>query len=349
MSKLKPLGSGIIPILLSKIYALIVICRNLWYDLNPLAVKRTGRFTISVGCIHAGGTGKTPLALLIGHYYYINGYETAVLSRGYGRKSSSQIIVKPGEQKSWTEIGDEPALMKSSFPSSWLGIGADRYHNAEKIKKQLGSRAVFILDDGFQHRKIIRNKNVVCMPPDPFDDYLIPAGTLREPFSSLERADIICLIGLKTETDILDKNYEKLAKQYPAKKIFILYQQPDQWINLNTGESAEKPPMEKPVLISGIARPHRFISMVKETGITPRKCICYEDHHIFTGNEINKVYLSGGDGIITTEKDKFRFSTINFVNQLNIWYLKIKLVFFNSISEKDFFNCFLANNNNSNK
>ena len=349
MSKLKPLGPGIIPILLSKIYALIITCRNLWYDLNPLAVKRTGRFTISVGCIHAGGTGKTPLALLIGHYFYINGYETAFLSRGYGRKSTNQIIVKPGGQKSWEDIGDEPALLKSSFPSSWLGIGADRYHNAETIKKQLGSKAVFILDDGFQHRKILRNKNVVCMPPDPFNDYLIPAGTLREPLSTLERADIICLIGLKTEEDILDKSYNKLSRQYPAKKVFILYQLPDQWVNLNTGDTAEKPSMEKPVLISGIARPQRFVTMVKETGITPHKSVCYEDHHIFTSDELNKVYLSDGDGIITTEKDKFRFSTINFVNQLNIWYLKIKLVFSNNISEKDFFNCFLANNNNSHK
>ena len=343
MSKLRPLGPGIISQTLSAIYAFFVACRNLWYDLIPLAVKRSGRFTVSVGCIHAGGTGKTPLALLIGHFFYINGYETAFLSRGYGRISSDQIIVKPGEQKSWKEIGDEPALIKSSLPSSWLGIGADRFHNAAIIKPQLGTKAVFVLDDGFQHRKIFRNKNIVCLPPDPFNDYLIPAGTLREPFSSLKRADIICIIGLKKEAAILEKDHHELSEKFPKKSVFILYQVIDQWINLNTGKTAEKPPLTKPLLISGIARPHRFIRMIQETGITPYKRKNYEDHHIFTNDEIKKLYSSEIDGIITTEKDKYRFSTINFVNHLNIWYLKVKVVFFNTTAEEDFFNCFLTN------
>ena len=345
MSKLKPLGHGIIPQIFSALYAFFVACRNLWYDLIPWTVKRTGRFTVSVGCIHAGGTGKTPLALLIGHFFYINGYETVFLSRGYGRKSSDQIIVKPGEQKSWEEIGDEPAMISSSLPSSWLGIGADRFQNAAAIKPQLGNKAVFILDDGFQHRKILRNKNIVCLPPDPFNDYLIPAGTLREPFSSLKRADIICIIGLIKEAEILEKNHQKLSKQFPKKSIFILYQVIDQWINLKTGKTAEKPPLTKPLLISGIARPHRFIRMIQESGIIPYRRKNYEDHHIFTNNEIKKLYSSEVDGIITTEKDKYRFSTINFVNEINIWYLKIKVVFFNTKAEEDFFNCFLTNNN----
>lgn len=346
MSKLKPLGFGIIPLFLSKVYLIVITIRNLWYDVNPWAVKRTGRFTISVGCIHAGGTGKTPLALLIGQYFHLKGYETVFLSRGYGRKSSGQIIVKPGMQKGWEEIGDEPALLKDSLPSSWLGIGVDRYCNAAEIKKKLGSNAVFILDDGFQHRKIIKNKNIVCLPPDPFSDHLIPAGTLREPLSTLRRADILCLIGLENETAILEENHRKLSAQFPEKTIVVLYQLPDQWINLRTGETAEKPPIEKPVLISGIARPQRFIAMVREAGIVPHKCICYEDHHIFTSDELNKVYLGEGDGILTTEKDKFRFPTINFVKVLNIWYLKIKVVFSSNISERFFFNCFPTNRNN---
>ena len=343
MSKLKPLGPGIILRISSILYALFVACRNLWYDLIPFVVKRTGRFTISVGCVHAGGTGKTPLALLIGHFFYINDYETVFLSRGYGRKSSDQIVVKPREQKSWEEIGDEPAMINSSLPSSWLGIGADRSHNAAVIKPQLSNKAVFILDDGFQHRKIFRNKNIVCLPPGPFNDYLIPSGTLREPLSSLKRADILCIIGNKNEATILEKSRQKLSEQFPKKNIFILHQAIDQWINLKTDKTAEKPPLEKPLLISGIARSQRFIQMIQEAGITPYKRKNYEDHHIFTNDEIKKLYSSEIDGIITTEKDKYRFSTINFVNHINIWYLKIKVVFFNTSEEEDFFNCFLTN------
>lgn len=87
MSNLKPLGQGMIPRILSRLYLFMVAIRNAWYDYIPGSVKNAGRYTISVGCIHAGGTGKTPLTLLIGKNLCTRGKEVAILSRGYKRKT----------------------------------------------------------------------------------------------------------------------------------------------------------------------------------------------------------------------------------------------------------------------
>lgn len=340
MSKLKPLGTGFIPRILTGLYAFIITCRNLWYDWIPWAVKKTGRYTVSIGGIHAGGTGKTPMAQLIGEYYQQKGYKIAFLSRGYRRKSKKPIIVKPGEQMSWEEIGDEPAMLHRAFPNSWLGIGSGRYRNAAIIGPQLRNKAVFILDDGFQHRKIFRNKNIVCLPPNPFNDHLLPAGYLREPISSLKRANLICIIGSRNEADTLEKIKTQLSEQYMTSSVFILCQSADKWVNTKTGLYSRRPQLKRPLLISGIAHPYRFIDIVRENGITPHNCVSYEDHHVFNSDEINDLCTSKIDGIITTEKDAIRLSTINLVNCTNIWYLKIKLEFFDDVSQRNFFSCF---------
>jgi tetraacyldisaccharide 4'-kinase len=338
MSKLKPLGPGFLPSILSGLYYLIILLRHLWYDKIPQAVKKTKHHTISIGSIQAGGTGKTPLARLIGDYFRQEGFESVFLSRGYGRKSTQNIIVKPGESKSWEEIGDEPAMLHNSIPDSWLGIGSDRFLNATTIEKILKKKAVFILDDGFQHRRLFRDKNVICLSSDFFDDRLIPAGFLREPFSSLKRADIICIIGSSNEAQVLEEKKRQLSSQYKISPIIILHHTADQWVNTKTGLHTQKLPLKNPLLICGIARPHRFVNIVRETGVTPYNHMCYEDHHAYTSHEITELYHSPVDGIITTEKDAIRLSTIKLDNCPNIWYLKINLSFLNNSDKNLFYN-----------
>ncbi len=338
--KLKPLGQSIIPRLASYLFFVIISIRNLRYTFFPGAVKKIKYFTVSIGCIHAGGTGKTPLSLLLGKYFLTKGHETVFLSRGYRRKSNKPVIVRPGEQKGWEEIGDEPAMLKRNLPESWLGIGADRYSNARKISSGISENAVFILDDGFQHRKIFRDINIVCLPPDPFNDYLIPAGYLREPISSLTRADIICLIGLKSDFEILERNKVKIENGFPKASVFILYQTIDQWVNTKTGQTSQISPFKSPLVISGIARPYRFIDIIRENGVTPCNIVSYEDHHPFNTAEIEKLCNPTIDGILTTEKDIMRLSTINLVNCPNICYLKVKLTFSDSSMGEKFLSFF---------
>ena len=100
MTKLSPLGPRLLPKILAGIYGFITLFRNQWYDLFPGAVRKLNRYTISIGGIHAGGTGKTPLTLLLGEYFQKNNRDTVILSRGYKRETTKPIIVPPGEQRS---------------------------------------------------------------------------------------------------------------------------------------------------------------------------------------------------------------------------------------------------------
>ncbi len=336
MTKLKPFGPNPLARVLSLFYLFIITLRNLWYDFIPGAVKKTGRYTVSVGCIHAGGTGKTPLVELLGGLLLKKGRDVVFLSRGYKRKSTTPVIVRPGEEKTWEEIGDEPAMLAKAHPKAWIGVGANRLKNAHTLTPRTNKDAVIILDDGFQHRKIFRNNNIVCLPSAPFRDYLSPAGYMREPLQSLNRANIICLIGLQQEAEILRKNHDRISKRFHEASVFILYQTVDHWVNTKTGQISQTCPLKSPVLLSGIARPNRFINITRENGVTPYSYVSYDDHHHFSKEEIEQLSSPESDGIITTEKDIMRLSTINLVNCPNICYLKIKLIFQNTDSEGKF-------------
>jgi tetraacyldisaccharide 4'-kinase len=228
-------------------------------------------------------------------------------------------------------------MIHSLLPGSWLGIGPDRYANALKILPRLSKKAIFILDDGFQHRKIYRDKNILCIPASVFQDRILPVGYLREPVSSLKRADMICLIGSLDETESMITIKQALAEIFPKAHIYIVHQIAEKWVNLKSGQKLKKMPLKRPLLISGIANPQRFVTLVRSMGVTPYKIVNYEDHHIYKTSELDKEIEQQVDGIITTEKDIIRLSGINLVKCSNIWYLKIKLRFFDNYSQNDFF------------
>ncbi len=338
MSKLKPLGNGIIPRFAAALFSFVIFLRNRYYDVVPWAVKKTGFYTISIGGIQAGGTGKTPLSLLVGSFFSQKNESPVFLSRGYGRKSRKPVIVAPYEQRSWEEIGDEPTLLHNELPHSWLGIGADRVSNALTLQKKVSKPATVILDDGFQHRKIFRHKNILCLSKNILNDSMQPAGYLREPISALKRAHIVCLIGTQSQKDELEQIKCHLSTKYPTPKYHILYQSADQWVNGNTRVPIEKLPLKNPLLLSGIANPDRFTKMVEQARITPYKTVCYEDHHVFTFEEISALLTPKIDGIITTEKDFLRLSSLNLENCPGIWYLKIKLTFPDRKAQNIFYN-----------
>ncbi len=333
----EPLGNGIVPGFLSSVYRGGIAMRNLLYNRVPALSGEPGRPTVSVGGIHAGGTGKTPLSLLVGKYFVEKGFTVAFLSRGYGRRSRETVICKPGSRASWELVGDEPALLHAAVPESWLGVSPIRTRAANSLCSVVPQKTVFIMDDGFQHRRMKRTIDIVCLPPDPFADTLIPGGTLREPLKNCNRAHCICVIGERRLADELGRTREKLAPLFPGKNIHILYQVPTVWRNLGTGETSADLPLKRPVLLSGIARPDRFSYLVERMGVHPSESHFFRDHHAFTREEIEKLCGSACDGIITTEKDAFRLNTIKLVYGPEIWYLKIDLCFSDVPSEELFF------------
>jgi len=124
----------------SALYGAALAIRNMLYDRLSLLSHVASRPVISIGGIRAGGTGKTPVAAMIGEYLLSRGIGVAFLSRGYRRKNSSRRIVVPDESAPWSAIGDEPALLHNRFPRSWLGIGANRCKTANLLSPLLPRR-----------------------------------------------------------------------------------------------------------------------------------------------------------------------------------------------------------------
>ncbi len=331
---MRPLGNNPLSNAFASIYGGIVAYRNRWYDTHP--GSRTGRPTIGVGCIHAGGTGKTPMALLVGGILADGGYEVAFLSRGYKRRSRKHLIVGPGQEARWEDVGDEPWLLRQEMPRAWLGIGPNRRQNASSIVSSLQPRAAFVLDDAFQHRSIFRDIDIVCLPADPFDGRLEPAGCLREPLSGLSRAHALCLVGAPEEKQLMENSRERLARLFPRALCAVVCQKPAGWVNIRTGERAERPALKKPALVSGIARPERFVRMVDSQGIGIGRRGLFGDHHVFRPREIEDLVRGGADGLVTTQKDACRLFALKLVYRFDIWYLKIYLEFSEKETRKAF-------------
>jgi tetraacyldisaccharide 4'-kinase len=325
---LKPLGRGFVPRLLAGLFAGVVNSRNAWYDTFPAASVASPFPTISIGGIHAGGTGKTPLVIVIGKELLRRGYPVGILSRGYGRRTRDPIIVHPGEEHSWEEIGDEPSQISRSLPETWLGIGPDRAANAQRLARFMAPDTVLLLDDGFQHRRLRRAIDIVCLPANPFDALLIPAGFLREPLTGLRRAQMLCLIGSRDDEAVMQQSLQKLRHRFPTQKLHCLYQHPVGWKNLKTGEIRPVLPVKNPALISGIARPDRFVALVRALGIQLSRQHIFADHHPFSQAELDPIFAAAANGIITTEKDACRLSALRLVKAPAIWYLIIELCFF---------------------
>lgn len=312
---------------LSKVYSIIINKRNARYSDNAAISYRIPFPVVSVGGIRAGGTGKTPSALLIGDLLRKLDKEIVFLSRGFRRPNKKNFIAKPGQEVSWRDAGDEPAMLHSAIPESWLGIGANRVENAEKISRMLNRKAVFILDDGFQHRRIKRNLDIVCLSGTELEDRLLPSGYLREPVTALSRAHVVFLIGTEENASMLIECKNRIIKEYPNLEIFILLQKIIGWSNLKTGEVSKTLPIRHPMAICGIARPERFFSSIKQSGIVPSKEIAFSDHHPLTIRDFHHFQKLYSNGIVMTEKDATRIVEIKSQISEEIWYLKIRLMF----------------------
>jgi tetraacyldisaccharide 4'-kinase len=340
-----PLGNSIVPRFLSILYGCAVAARNFLFDHIRAFSRDAGRPVVSVGGLNAGGTGKTPLALLIGTFLENNGNEVVFLSRGYRRKSGKTVICAPHSVAGWENFGDEPALLHANLPGSWLGIGADRHATVRRMVSTLPKNAVFVLDDGFQHRRLRRNIDIICVPADVLEDTLLPSGTLREPLIAMKRAHCICVIGSPEQNAKIEKTRKEIYKRCKNSTVTVLHQVPVGWVHVPTGQVHKKLPLKTPLLLCGIARPQRFTRLVRSMAVTPAKEVVCADHYEFTAAQINglcrslsgRAHEAAFDGILTTEKDAHRLHTLNLVNCPDIWYLKIDLQFSDNDSKSVFF------------
>lgn len=274
---------------LTGLYGGLSAFRNALYDRRVLVSRRLQTPVISVGNLSAGGAGKTPFVIALGQLLQERGIKFDVLSRGYRRKTRGVLVVEPGGTAA--DFGDEPLLIARRLDVPVI-VGESRYQ-AGRIAEQKFQHQLHILDDGFQHRSLARDFDIVLMTPDDFHDRLLPSGRLREPLSSLERADAIVVQG-------------NLNVDHPALKQKLVWRV-ERRILISE-------PLAAPVVFCGIARPEQFFAQVRAAGITPAAELSFGDHHAYQQDDVQRLQKLrtklGSDGFLTTEKDAVNLGTL---------------------------------------
>ncbi len=267
---------------LESIFGAVVRARNALYDKGTLKAQRLAGPVVSIGNLSVGGAGKTPFVILLGGLLAERGVRFDVLSRGYGRRRGGVRVVDPGGLPQ--DFGDEPLLIARRLGAPVV-IGEDRYAAGRLAEKQFGAQ-LHLLDDGFQHRGLGRDFDIVLVTPDDARDRLLPAGRLREPLSALERADAVALAA------------GAAAEDFPAAGRLV-------W-RLRRGIVPGKIP-DHPVAFCGIARPKNFFLQLRTAGVEPAAHAVYRDHHAYGEKDVRELLAlrqsSGAGGFVTTEKD----------------------------------------------
>jgi tetraacyldisaccharide 4'-kinase len=299
----------------SLLYWLGVAVRNWFFDIGVLRTTKVSVPVISVGNISAGGVGKTPFVELLIEKIVVSD-RLAVVSRGYGRKSTGTVVVSDGRGKcsSIDDSGDEPAQLANKYPEVIVVVDEQRVRGARKAL-ELGATMI-LLDDGFQHRYLHRDLNIVILTAEEIlnGDFLLPSGNRREPVTSLKRADVLMV------TRCVDvKEYEQVIAVGRERQMFPpgtpivglktklkLFKRGSSYEIVNAKGVTGK----KIMVFSGIGNPKSFEELLLKENMKILKHIVFSDHHWYTESDIKRILdakkQTHADFIITTEKDAVR-------------------------------------------
>jgi tetraacyldisaccharide 4'-kinase len=295
---------------LAMLFGTGVAVRNALYNRGIFKVHRLARPVISVGNISVGGSGKTPFVIALGEMLKQRGIAFDVLSRGYGRSSSEIAVVDP--LGSPQQFGDEPLLIARKLEMPVI-VGTDRYR-AGLLAEEKFSSQVHLLDDGFQHRRLHRDFDIVLLPEKDLSDKLLPTGRLREPLSSLRRADALVLFEPIETT--------RLYTQMPSRpQAQILKARRAVTLDWTIG---------KALAFCAIARPQQFFDSLKSLGQEIAGQLSFRDHHRYTQTDIYRLlqlkYRTGADSFIATRKDLINLGPLaGRLQPLRIAELRVEL------------------------
>jgi len=327
---------------ISLLYGLGVMFRNMLFNIGILPSKSFRIHIISVGNLSTGGSGKTPhieylVKLLSGEK------RTAVLSRGYMRKSSGFKMVEPDASPG--EVGDEPLQMKKKFPEITIAVDENRVRGINKILQLIPETQVVLLDDAYQHRYVNPGINILLTDYNKMyiDDTLIPTGNLREwPYNS-NRADIIVVTKTPKIFSPLEKRVIKdKLKVKPYQHVFFSYEKYGNFYPLKKEENTNSIHKDyyfsneySIVLVTGIAKPRNLYYYLKDR-LKEVVHLKFPDHHNYTVMDINKMKTTfekiknTQKIILTTEKDAMRLSLpkiMEILGDLPVFYLKMEIDF----------------------
>jgi tetraacyldisaccharide 4'-kinase len=311
-------------------YALIMKFRSSAYSLSVLRTTTLPKPVVSVGNITVGGTGKTPVTAWIAAYLQGKGKRVAVLSRGYGGSLEGTVaVVSDGVKRTLSpvEAGDEPCLLADNLPGLIVVIGSSRYE-AGCLAIERFNPDIFILDDGFQHLNLKRDLNILLLDAKkPFGNgSVFPAGTMREPSSATDRADLI----VYTRAGRSSNTAKMVSENSPV----VRCEHSLSGFKRLSGEgirSFEELNGLKGLAFAGIADPMQFFDSLEKCGVQLVATLAFPDHTDYGEEEIAAIAKlkrsSRADYLITTAKDAVKVP-VNPVDTFPFYIAQLEVSFY---------------------
>lgn len=294
--------------------------KNLLYDKNIIKPKKVDAFVISVGNFTTGGVGKTPVVAEIAKYFVEKGERVAIISRGYGGKLNNKEVhvISDGINLYYKAdmAGDEPYWLAVNLNMCAVLTCSNRYKAAEYAIKELGVTKI-ILDDGFQHRKMARDVDIVLVDSEKMfgNENLLPAGPLREGMEGFKRVSELVIVSKNVDHTRAEK-IAKIMQKKQGIKATVCKVEPDYAYNIISGEHLQNG--TEIIALSAIGQPEQFYKFL-EKDYNIKEKITFDDHHQYTENDIANI----AGTIVTTEKDAVKLALLN---KNNIYALKLKTV-----------------------
>jgi len=313
--------------LLSRLYAGLIALRNYFYDRGVFTIRTLKVPVICVGNLTTGGTGKSPWVISMVKYYQSQGLEAGVISRGYGGDFKGVMQVTGDTLPS--QAGDEP-LMIYQQTGAPVFVGRDRFAAGTKLLDAYDVD-VLIMDDGFQHRSLNRNINIVL-----FDSLagakplkLLPVGRLREPLQSLERADLVVFNKWTLASPMQQESLAQTVRFQPRLNSTYKHKGFQALVGGATHEALKNP---KVALACGVANPQAVLQSLRSFGVEPVKTFFYKDHMSWTASDVESLIQSfdglKGVDLIITEKDAVklrRYASLFSGALLKVWVMPVQV------------------------
>jgi tetraacyldisaccharide 4'-kinase len=295
----------------SLIYGLVLQIRNLFYDWGIFKVTRFNKPVISIGNITAGGTGKTPFTIYLAEKLIGQGRKVAIISRGYGRKSNgfhlyrNDCLLCAGTDV----LGDEPVLIARRLPGAIVAVSEKRSVAINYILKNFDVDVV-LLDDGFQHRAVGRELDIVLLKDEQKlkNKFVLPSGLLREFKFNLKRARILICADQPTGVNKNNKLFSKTVLDGFYDLCF------------KKGASTEEMRGQKCVAFAGIAQPLKFKESLENLQIEVLEFVSFKDHHGFRIKDVEKLIglcrQKESHFLLCTEKDLVKIGEIKQIEKI---------------------------------
>jgi tetraacyldisaccharide 4'-kinase len=318
-------------------YSLVVRLRDCLYSRGWLKAQRVDAAVICIGNITVGGTGKTPLVVWLCNRLVTN-CRCAILTRGYKARRASCVMRRAKEEHNTqdairnTQV-DEPAVLADSCPQARVVVNPDRVAGAAEAIGQFGAE-VLIMDDGFQHRRLARDLDIIAIDATlPFGyGKMLPAGLLREPVTSLRRAAAVVITRCDQISEPqLSELEEKLRSINPAMVIAKSIHATASVRTTDNGQIDIGLLKDKKIFaFCGIGNPNAFLSTVETLGSELVASKVYDDHHNYTDGCLTDICRqaerAGADLVLTTQKDWTKIRC-DFESTVPFAYLQIEIEF----------------------